>query len=133
MPTAAWTISWRHGRLRAALPIAVHCVAAAAVVCVAIEYAWAYLLGSAVIGSLIRDVHILRREHGRVRTLTLHGTALTIDGIPARVERGWLGPGLTVVWLRVGNRRETLSAFRSELDRGDHAALRRYLRELDFS
>src|SRR4030095_13413142 len=112
MPTAAWTISWRYGRLRAVLPIAVHCVAAAAVVCVALEYTWAYLLGGAVIGSAIRDFHNLRREHARLRTLTVHGPILTIDGMPARVERGWLGPGLTVVRLRVGNRSEMLSIFR---------------------
>jgi hypothetical protein len=132
MPTAAWTISWRHGWLRAALPIAVHCVAAAAVVCVAVEYAWAWIFGGAVIGSAIRDVHNLRREHGRLRTLTVHGPVLTIDGIPARVERAWLGPGLTVVRLRVGKRSEMLSAFRRELVGSDHAALRRYLREIDF-
>ena len=132
MPTAAWTISWRHGPLRAALPFAVHCVAAAAVACVAVEYMWAYLLGGAVICSALGDLQRLRGEYARLRTLTVHGTLLTIDGIPARVERGWLGPGLTVVWLRVGNRSEMLSVFRSELAGGDHAALRRYLREFDF-
>src|SRR5262245_29130 len=132
MPAAAWTISWRYGRLRAVLPGLVHCVAAAAVVCMAVEYEWAYWLGIAVISSLNRDVRNLRRDHGRLRALTMHGPHVSIDGAGARVERGWLGPGLTVIWLRVGKRREKVAIFRSELGGRDHAALRRYLREFDF-
>ena len=132
MPTAAWTISWRNGRLRAALPIVVHCVAAAAVFCVSVEYAWAWIFGVLVTCSAIRDVFHLRRERARPRTLTMHGHFVTIDGVTARVERGWLGPGLTVVWLRAGKGCEMLSIFRSELSSSDHAALRRFLREVDF-
>jgi len=89
------------------------------------------VLGGAVLWSAIGDVRNLRREFGRTRTLTIHGRRITVDGATAHVERGWLGPGLTIVWLRTDNRREMLSLFRAELCGADHAALRRHLRELD--
>jgi hypothetical protein len=132
MPNAAWSISWRPGRIRVALPIVVHCVAMAAVICVAAEYAAAWLLGCIVLYSAIHDARSLRVERAQVKTLTLHGQLVALDGIAAHVERGWLGPGLTVVWLRMDARRERVAVFRSELDPADHAALRRHLRELDF-
>jgi hypothetical protein len=107
-------------------------VAAAALVCVAIEYAWVWIFGGAVFYSAMCDVRNVIGERARMRTLTIHGRLVTIDGVVARIERGWLGPGLTVVWLRIGKRREMVSVFRCELRAVDHAALRRLLREFDF-
>ena len=132
-PTATCRISWRSGPRRAVLPIVVHCIAAAAVMCLAIAQHWAWLLFGVVLASACSDGLKLRRELGGSRTLTMQGGVISIDGVDGRVERGWLGPGWTVIWLRLPNRRrEMVSVFRSELTGADHAALRRHLKEFDF-
>ena len=133
MPTASWQISWRSGRTAAVLPIVVHSVAASASIGVALAQRWAWLWFGIVLASAINEGRIFRREFGRSRSLTLCGSLITIDGVAARAERGWLGPGWTVIWLRLSNgRRQVVSVLRSELRPADHAVLRRHLREIDF-
>lgn len=119
--------------MHAALPVVVHGVAAAAVIFAAFVHDWVWVLGGVVLCSAIGDFRSVRRELRCTHTLTMHGRRITLDGVAVRIVRGWLGPGLTVMWLRVGRRREMISVYQSELRGADHAALRRQLRAFDFS
>jgi hypothetical protein len=86
-----------------------------------------------VLVSAIADGRRLRRGLGRTQALTIAGRLVFIDGVEARVDRGWLGPGWTVMWLRMSKqRRRVVSIWRSECTAADHAALRRSLVEIDF-
>lgn len=115
------------------IPIVVHLIAAAAVICVAVDHGAAWTLGVVVVVSAVYDAAKLRSELRLQRTLVMHGRVMTLDGVDAYAASAWLGPGLTVVWLRRRDgRRATVTLFRSELTAAQHAAMRRHLRSLDF-
>jgi hypothetical protein len=119
--------------MRTVLPIVVHCVAGTAAVYTMQAHPWAWLWLGIVVLSAVSDGRNIWREFGRPHTLTIAGRFVSIDGVDARVERGWLGPGWTVIRVRLPNRRRRLvSLWRGECSGADHAALRRDLMELDW-
>jgi hypothetical protein len=64
-----------------------------------------------------------------VRRLRLHGATIEVDDDECAVERAWLGPFGTAIWLRSdAGASRLLMIYRSEMSKTSYATLRRHLK-----
>jgi len=130
MPTeTVASIDWRPGPVRWVLPVLAYGVAAWGACELTLLQPWAGWWLAVIAFWGLRDAHRLQRETHTLRQLRLHGRTVELDNAAGTLERAWLGPFGTAVWLRGDVAANgLLMIYPSEMSKAGYAALRRHLK-----
>lgn len=127
------SIEWRPRWVRWLLPLCVYGLAVWGSCELAQRSTWG-LVWLALVGcAAYVDARQTLRERGAHRTLRLSDGCIEVDGvgvdaISGPIERAWLGPFATAVWLHTATARRLLVVYRVEMSSAGYAALRRHLK-----
>jgi hypothetical protein len=127
-------LEWRAGPLRVVGVLAMHLLAAFAVVQFARHWPFAWTLLALVLASVCYDAAGAWRERGRSHRLRCTPFGVTLDGVDWTVRDAWLAIGWTVLTLREPRGwTRLLYVHRSELTPSQFAALRRHVKSLAYA
>jgi len=122
------SIEWRPRWVRWLLPLAVYGVAVWGG-CALSQYSTWALVWLALVGcAACLDARQAYREVATRRTVRLSDGSIEVDGSRGVIERAWLGPFGTAVWLHTTTARQLLVVYRGEMSSAGYAALRRHLK-----
>jgi hypothetical protein len=122
-------IDWQPGRIRWLLPLLTYAVALWGAWELMLQQRWSGWWLALVVFLACGDARRLQREVRTRHHLRLEAGTIDIDDATVTVERAWLAPFGTALWLRRNDRGDRLlMIYPGEMSRAGYAALRRHLK-----